>query len=816
MKARWIPVPLALGLGMVMALMCLLGSMMPNVTRAQGQLQNLSNQIPVNSITIDSFREDWESVIVYPRDPSGDNGSASNIDWITVTMAHDCDDLFIRLEVDDGPPYDPDNAFNYSLFLDVDNNRNTGYIGTSGQLSVGADVLLQGRKVDTDIVRASVFRFTGASSMAWAWSEINYYLVDDQVISGTKRDIEWKIFISDLDVFDTGISSFNWVAAQASGVYDFYPDGGDGGATGSFHTYTFNYTSTTLLLSNPERGFYEYSEAHSYNYAPLNLDTLRCYRENEGTTLIHRMFYLEDFVDSPISGAYTTAMQTDFDTVRQAGLKTIVRFAYTARTESPIGDATKEWIITHTKQLSPVLRANSDVIATMQAGFIGAWGEWWYSDHFTPDGDWDDRCEVLSATLRMLPITRMVQLRTPRYKMACFNTNSPVPPSMAHTGTDLARTGHHNDCFVSSASDYGTYTDTLTEYPYLTSDTKYVVMGGETCDPSYAIDPAPERLECLTATMELEQFHWSYLNIDWYEPTLRKWRDSGCFLEIGQRLGYRLELLDVDSSEQITAGQSLTLSLHINNEGYAASYTPRTVELVLRRTDGLTHAFELYNPDPSDTIDPLKDPRFWLAGGTYSPSYTSTIPLTLPAGSYELFLNLPDPELPHRPEYAMRLAGCEWEPSTGLNKLNCSVTVISHIYLPVVLKNRMISAETAYFKVGFPPDDVTFTIMLTDTAKIQEARDIVNGMRTDAVSVGGVIVKAPAFYNPPWSYHLDPASIEFFDTAIPECDAPPQVVEEHLEEVCGAFLPGCGWCPLSSVIMEEVPISEQVLPITLK
>ena len=128
----------------------------------------------------------------------------------------------------------------------------------------------------------------------------------------------------------------------------------------------------------------------------------------------------------------------------------------------------------------------------------------------------------------------------------------------------------------------------------------------------------------------------------------------------------------------------------------------------------------------------------------------------------------------------------------------------------------MTSAETAYFKVGFPPDDVTFTIMLTDTAKIQEARDIVNGLQTDATSVMGTIAKAPAFYNPHWSYHLDPASIEFFECAVEVCDAHPQYVEDHLEEVCGALLPGCVWCPWASVVIEEIHISKQFLPIVLK
>jgi len=125
------------------------------------------------------------------------------------------------------------------------------------------------------------------------------------------------------------------------------------------------------------------------------------------------------------------------------------------------------------------------------------------------------------------------------------------------------------------------------------------------------------------------------------------------------------------------------------------------------------------------------------------------------------------------------------------------------------------TADTAYFQVGFPPEEWTFTILLTDTARIQEARDIVRGVQTDRVSVMGTIIKAPASYNPPWSYHLDPASIEFFDFAIEVCDAHPQYVEQHLQEACGAFLPGCVWCPYSSVVVAEMLPFKQFLPVVV-
>ena len=269
----------------------------------------------------------------------------------------------------------------------------------------------------------------------------------------------------------------------------------------------------------------------------------------------------------------------------------------------------------------------------------------------------------------------MVQLRTPRYKRAILSTTLPVSPSEAHSGTGLARTGHHNDCFVSSASDYGTYVDPPTEYPYLMSDTTVVATGGETCDPSYAVDPAPGRQECFTATAELEQFHWSYLNVAWYEPTLRKWRDGGCFTGIGQRLGYRLVLMPGTVITPVCPGYAYTLNLQLRNEGYAAPFNPRTVELILRHTDGSTYTFELPG-----------NPQLWLPGETHTISHRITLPSGLPAGNYELILNLPDPEprLHHRPEYAIRLVGSQWETSTGYNRLNQTLE-LHRIYLPIVL-----------------------------------------------------------------------------------------------------------------------------------
>ncbi len=114
--------------------------------------------------------------------------------------------------------------------------------------------------------------------------------------------------------------------------------------------------------------------------------------------------------------------------------------------------------------------------------------------------------------------------------------------------------------------------------------------------------------------------------------------------------------------------------------------------------------------------------------------------------------------------------------------------------------------KPVFFKVGFPSEkEGTFVLRLTDPEKIMAARNAVRDPDNNPHHVMGTLVKKSARFNPGWSYHLLPRSVEFFDQAVEVCDATPQYVEEHLEEACGAFLPDCRWCPWSSKVLAEIP-----------
>ncbi|MFC1712419.1 DUF4832 domain-containing protein [Candidatus Poribacteria bacterium] len=455
------------------------------------------------------------------------------------------------------------------------------------------------------------------------------------------------------------------------------------------------------LFPNPERGFYHYAATYSSNYKPLNEygsmeDPLNTdmdveFRRGRNITLIQRYFYLEDFVERPISRWYLGAMKDDFRILRTAGLKAIVRFAYTDKfpLAYPYGDAKPDYVLTHLDQLEPILQENIDVIAIVQAGFIGMWGEWFWTDHFidNPDDpynvtqdDYAIRGRVLARILAALPSSRKVQVRKLSDKLQIIGH-----PRRMIEEEDFERIGYHNDYFLGDDTDSNTFASPTwgvgpgsayaNDIAYLEEDTKIVPMGGETPDENNCLS----RSDCPTALDELKQFHWSFLNIDRYKLSsgdpgfLEQWDEQCCLKEVQRRLGYRLILVRGIFANQVKPGGAFGITIQLYNDGWAAPFNPRDVRLVLRNQI-TSKIWGVTLPD---------DPRTWLPSGDLPALYSSLdhmilAPQNIPTGDYDMFLHLPDPEesLSRRPEYAIRLANPDtWEANTGYNDLMHKITV---------------------------------------------------------------------------------------------------------------------------------------------
>lgn len=137
---------------------------------------------------------------------------------------------------------------------------------------------------------------------------------------------------------------------------------------------------------------------------------------SDSVSLVQSYFYLTGFVGKDLSEDAFTTMDTYFNKLRELGKKAVLRFAYETAFMGRAGSGpTLEDVLRHMEQLKPFLAQNTDVIQVVQAGFIGAWGEWHSSFHGLEKTN-DSKRTILEKIVWMTPENRMVQVRVPEYK----------------------------------------------------------------------------------------------------------------------------------------------------------------------------------------------------------------------------------------------------------------------------------------------------------------------------------------------------------------------------------------------------------------
>lgn len=510
-------------------------------------------------------------------------------------------------------------------------------------------------------------------------------------------------------------------------------------STIAMQSQTVTYSESFENFANPERGFHHQiatraSGEASGTYTPLNLAQLINFRDNEGITLISRTFWLDEFMNSEISDSYILKMKTDFATLRSAGMKCIIRFKYTndetGSETDPIIEPFPDLIYKQIGKLKGATLLNQDVISSVEAGFIGAHGEWTISTRYGSGGDGSllsaqnriDRKNIGLKIMELAP-TRMVSFRTPYYQQLVAGTNilvngvvpdvsintTPISSQNAYNGSVLSRIAAHNDCFLRNSTDGGTFTGNQlnqdTQRLYLKNQSKYTFDGGETCqlyvDPQ-ASTPVPITfLLPSNARDRMKDYHFSYLSTDWFPGVISYWNtlsgipiSNGSFLEETKRnLGYRFVLNQFTLNND---GYSFYMTL--KNVGYANVFNPRNAFIILKNiVTGAIYKISMTSTSANDV-------RTWNAGTTI----TLSGKLLAPVAQYKVYLEIADFDAPNNPKYSIRFAnkfnGVDiWDPITGYNNLNLTITTIG--------ANRIKAGNDTqfYYVNGFPnPFNDTF------------------------------------------------------------------------------------------------------------
>ena len=178
--------------------------------------QTMSNPVANGAIVVTgNDRTDWAGVPAYDAD--GADTAGPEVDYAQVQVAHDDDNFYFRFQLNASGFF----GFRHNVFIDVDQDRNTGFRGSVDEMSIGADFLLQG---------SSVFSFSGASPTTWGWNFLGGQPWDDFPTTDIETQIP-RSLIGDPAGFDFVLFGDN------TGDADYYPNNAITGASGDLLRY---------------------------------------------------------------------------------------------------------------------------------------------------------------------------------------------------------------------------------------------------------------------------------------------------------------------------------------------------------------------------------------------------------------------------------------------------------------------------------------------------------------------------------------------------------------------------------------------------
>lgn len=378
-------------------------------------------------------------------------------------------------------------------------------------------------------------------------------------------------------------------------------------------------------LYNPERGFrlevaLDVTEKN-YVWAPDKYPDITSYLEEESmkyasdsVSLVQTYFYLTGAVGKDITEEDFNTMNIFFDKLRELGKKAVLRFAYETQFMGRAATGpTLQDIVRHTEQLAPFLEANKDVIQVVQAGMIGAWGEWHSSVHGL-EGSEDTKRTVLQHICRMTPEGRAVQIRVPEYKNL-----------LDASSADYKRVSFHDDFIVINKHKWdGDMSEGTPAFDQIVRESPYLPVDGELPWGTWSMNEDPDNPEAgwiingpQTARRLFLQHYTSLSLIHNYKEkdtkdkySMMYWKETpiseaflienkmpvsdnyfrkkdgsvverNAFDYIRDHLGYRLELQTLTAPRKLSYDKPNKVEITLINRGFSTLFNEHLVFVVL-------------------------------------------------------------------------------------------------------------------------------------------------------------------------------------------------------------------------------------------
>jgi len=478
-------------------------------------------------------------------------------------------------------------------------------------------------------------------------------------------------------------------------------------AAGPAHTYLGLQAGEQLSdpLRNPERGyrseFFVYAKNrqgvfNGQNYTSGLGNAITAYplgqtptgSSSDSLTLTQFYIYLTQEAQTDLSTTSLANIQYYFDELKNAHIKTLLRFSYDG---SPLITIkipyTVQHIQRHLQQLTPTFTVNKGQVPVIQAGFVGDWGEWGAS-YYNHTNYADATSVIFKSILNATSNERQVMARYPRLKN---NALSGSVSWLPFTTADYNRIAFNNDFFTTGLQAPGSdFTIGSADYTQIKNENaKGLWMDGEI--PYFSNGSGPydfnKEMNSMTVLRILSEHRYTSFSMrdqlnGGSKNNLQIWRnkqvsladivnsgyssiprDTAYFTNangqlvtrsyydfIRDHLGYRFQIREARFQGNVTRGSNFDIQILLTNLGFSNLINSRNLYLALIDSNNEVTTFSLQ-----------EDARNWNVS-TNTASYLITkqvvLPISLPVGQYKLGVWLPDAEtaLKYDAEYAIRFA----------------------------------------------------------------------------------------------------------------------------------------------------------------
>lgn len=436
--------------------------------------------------------------------------------------------------------------------------------------------------------------------------------------------------------------------------------------------------------------------------------------KSDSISLVQTYIYLTNVIRDYLSEENFAVMQSLFDEFEKLGMKSVLRFAYERdfNGRKAIGPTLSQ-ALTHIGQLQLFLEKNKHLIHVVQAGVIGAWGEWHSSVHGLDQSD-EAKIAILKKLLEVVPEELFIQVRVPEYKNLLSNE-----PNL------YRRLSFHDDMIIIKPHRWdGNMHEGTPFFDQIVNESRFLPMDGELPWGFWSINEDPDSpdpgwlIDGHQAARRFFMQHFTSLSAihNYLEPrgrvgkeneidySMQIWKkefldvnflkkegmpisanyfetESGkevkrtVFDYIRDHLGYRIELQSLELDKQWNIRETQSLNLKLINRGFATVFNKYDVYFVLLDNNGNivmsktdVNVFDWQPYEKNESGNKILE---------HSIFHDFILEADIQSGEYKLGLWIPSAseELKYNAKYAIRCANgnTEWYTSSdgryGINIL---------------------------------------------------------------------------------------------------------------------------------------------------